>query len=437
MDGSLARFVHWYRMRAVQFRFFYGVVGFAVGLVAMTVHRRFVRRIGVRPSRPRLRDMNASRSGFCLCFFSPAPSGESLLLRTIVRARFQLVGFAGVAVEVNDFFSGLSCFGHNASLSGTFRVALVCWLATAEAPASQVASASCYRVSEYVGVLAIVLAELKLIQVQRQIFLAYVVIGADDSPFQQAPEALNRIRVNETAYIFAATMADDAMRILISESKQPIAGMLIGSDQIDSATNGLSHKTIQRWRIGILDHLADHVALPRDRADDSYLVAVMMAGSVLALICVSVFVLTADIGLVNFDDAHKLLEIIVLHSGAQTMADVPCGMQRRTLAEIHASDLSRRYALQTLQHRVENLEPRDERHVGILEYRADQNGEPIRCLAAFLADPMKRFGLEGIDFFVSASRTLHAIRPAAIRKELTAGWLIGESRHELLESHHA
>src|ERR1700694_5907110 len=49
----------------------------------------------------------------------------------------------------------------------------------AEASASSDASASSYRCSEDIGILAIVVAKLKLIQIQGQIFLAHVVIGAD------------------------------------------------------------------------------------------------------------------------------------------------------------------------------------------------------------------------------------------------------------------
>jgi hypothetical protein len=328
-------------------------------------------------------------------------------------------------------------FRHSALPSETIRVALVFWLASAEAPASPVASASSYRFSEYVGILAIVLTELKFVQIERQVFLADVVVGADDSTLQQAPKTLDGICVNEAAHILATTMSNDTVRVLVSQSKQPITGVFIGSDQINFATHGLSHKTIKRWRISILDHLADDIPFTTDRADDGYLVSVVMARPVLALVGVPILVLAADERFVHFHDTHELLEIVVSHSRAQSMTDVPSGMQRRPLAKIHAPDLPRRNTLQTLQHRVENLEPCNQRHVRILEHRADQNRKPIGRLAAFLADPMKRLGLERVHFFVLTARALYAIRPSAIRKELTAGRFIWEGRHELLESHHA
>jgi hypothetical protein len=50
---------------------------------------------------------------------------------------------------------------------------VVCWhSASAEVSASGVASASCYDLPENVGVVAIIVSERKLIQIQRQIFLA-------------------------------------------------------------------------------------------------------------------------------------------------------------------------------------------------------------------------------------------------------------------------
>ena len=54
------------------------------------------------------------------------------------------------------------------------------WTRDAEAAASSDASASCYRVKENVWILSIVEAPRKLIQVEREVLLTHVVIGADD-----------------------------------------------------------------------------------------------------------------------------------------------------------------------------------------------------------------------------------------------------------------
>ena len=67
------------------------------------------------------------------------------------------------------------------------------WLCSAEADASVPTSASCYHVEENIRILAIVEAILKFRQIQRQIFFADVVIGADDSALEQRPEPFNRL----------------------------------------------------------------------------------------------------------------------------------------------------------------------------------------------------------------------------------------------------
>ena len=46
------------------------------------------------------------------------------------------------------------------------------------------------------GFFRLIEAPLKFVQVQRQIFLADVVIGADDSALEQRPERINALSVN-------------------------------------------------------------------------------------------------------------------------------------------------------------------------------------------------------------------------------------------------
>jgi len=59
-----------------------------------------------------------------------------------------------------------------------------------EAPASRCDSASGprYRLAKDIGIVAVVVTELKFGKVERQIFLAYVVVGADDAALEQRPE---------------------------------------------------------------------------------------------------------------------------------------------------------------------------------------------------------------------------------------------------------
>ncbi len=145
-------------------------------------------RLGVTPRRLGL--PIASLGGFRLCSFGLAPTREARFLAPKVRARFQFVVLAGIAVEKDDGLRVL-CLRHGVSLSeilGSIEPAF--WPHDAEASASSDASASCYSAPENVGVLPVVETKGKLIQVQRQVFAAHAVIGADDTALEQRPERI-------------------------------------------------------------------------------------------------------------------------------------------------------------------------------------------------------------------------------------------------------
>src|SRR5271170_6077544 len=60
---------------------------------------------------------------------------------------------------------------------------------------------------------------------------------------------------------------DYAMIVVASE--QAIAAVFVGREQLDAGSiRNLTNETIERGRIGVLDHLADHVTFATDRADD-------------------------------------------------------------------------------------------------------------------------------------------------------------------------
>src|SRR5437879_613027 len=86
-----------------------------------------------------------------------------------------------------------------------------CWY-VAEASASSDASASCYRLSEDVGVFTVIVAELKLVQIEPQIFLRDIVIGADHAALEQRPERFQVVCVDLAAHIFMRLVIDVLMR---------------------------------------------------------------------------------------------------------------------------------------------------------------------------------------------------------------------------------
>jgi hypothetical protein len=304
---------------------------------------------------------------------------------------------------------------------------IVRW-ADAGASASSDASASCDGCAENIGILAVVMAELELSEVQGQIFLADVVVCADDSALEQAPEVLKVVSMNLAAYILALAVTYGIVREA-KGAQVVIALMLIGRDEIDFVTDCFAHEAIKGRSVRVLDDLANHVTLARDGADHRGLAA--QTGYVLALVPMAVLVLPADASLINFDDSHKLLEFSVSHSRTQAMTDEPRGWIGRSNL---ALDLLCAYALLGVEHLPEYLEPRLERVIGILENSAYQHRESIGLalprVRTARALPVEGARLGRIHLSVSATRAADASRPPTLHQEILTSGFIRKGAHQ-------
>ena len=87
----------------------------------------------------------------------------------------------------------------------TNPTALACWY-DAEVPASSGASASSHSCPENIWILPIVESKLELVQVERQIFLAHIVIGADDAALHQGPKRFDVVRMDVPANVFSPVL---------------------------------------------------------------------------------------------------------------------------------------------------------------------------------------------------------------------------------------
>jgi hypothetical protein len=296
---------------------------------------------------------------------------------------------------------------------------LVGWRVGAEAAASVATSASCQNCPEDIGILAVVEAELKLREIEREIFFAYVVKRAHNPALQQRPEVFEIIGMDLAAHVFAFGMIN---RFVGKVGIQPtIADVLVCSDQIDLVANRLTNKPIERCGSSVFDHLADYVALARDRADHADLASTASA-EMLALAPMLVALFPADKSLIDFDLTHQFWKGFILHCCPDAMAHKP----RRpiiTAADL-AMDLKRADAFLGLAHQIDDLEPSPERVVGILEYRLCDDAEAVAVTSAailVLADPVEGARLQRIDLGALTSRTLHAVRPAHIAEKRLAG----------------
>jgi hypothetical protein len=101
----------------------------------------------------------------------------------------------------------------------------------AETDASDFVSAACYRGSEHVGIVAVVITELKLRDVQRQIFSAHLVERTDYAALEDRPEAFNRVGVNRADNVLVLVVIDHGVRVVAQVIA--IAAPRVGRQQAD------------------------------------------------------------------------------------------------------------------------------------------------------------------------------------------------------------
>jgi hypothetical protein len=305
----------------------------------------------------------------------------------------------------------------------------------AETFASVRVSAPCYRFAEYVGFFPVVESELKLREVQRQIFSADMMVRAEYATLQKRPEGFHRVRVNDPAHVFALAMIHGVVRELLPACEVLITGVFIGCDQRDFlVVYYFVDEPMQRRHVGVFDHLADHVSFSADRANDGNFTA--SPANMLFLVGVTIFVESAHVSFIDFNDAHEFAEVRVFHSGAQSHAHVPRGLIRA--GSKHPMNLECADSFLRRDHQVQNFEPCQQRLFRFLENRSGREREPIRrarLRSALHALPANRTGLAFVYVLVAATRATNAQGPAAREQIVAASFLIRKHPLEVANRH--
>jgi hypothetical protein len=291
---------------------------------------------------------------------------------------------------------------------------------SAENASAAASSASCYHSREYIRIFPVIVPKRELGQIQRQIILAHLVIGTNHATLEQAPKAIKVLGVDIPAHVLFLAVGYHLVWtgfLIWKEFVQVrITACLVGSDQRDFIAHNLFNEILHCVLIGRFYHLANHVALAGDRANDRQFVATAL--NVGFLVPVAIGVLATDVGLVNFYFTKEAHGSPILHRSANAVAHIP---SRSVLTATDlAVNLKRRHAFLALSHKIDDLEPSPKRVVGILENGMSDDREPIAVLSAaigVLARPMKRSGLQGVYFFaLAATRAFNAIGPAESHK---------------------
>ena len=304
------------------------------------------------------------------------------------------------------FWSSLGLLA--ASLIGAGLI--ICFSENVSAAPGIDASATCYGGTEYVHVLPVVVPELKFCDVQRHVFGADLVKGADDSTLHQRPKTFNRVGVNSSDNVLVFAVVNHFVR---KRSGQiDVTGPRVRSQQADLVGNGFPDKLGYACTIDAFQDASDDFAFALHSADNADLAGAAASPATAALIPVFVFVFPADVSLVNLDNTAELIGAVFAEASTDTVAHVERGFVR---AKTHDPlNLQCADSLFAGQHHVDDPEPIAERFIRVFEDGADQNGEAIPArFGALAALPMEGPIGHGINVNIPAARAMNAMGPAA------------------------
>jgi hypothetical protein len=312
--------------------------------------------------------------------------------------------------------------------------ALVRWprSSLAETDASDHASAACYRHPENIGVIAVVVTEFKLGNVQRHVLGADLVECANHAALEDAPKAFNRVRVNRADNVFLRAVANGSVRKLFPEPV--VSPHVIGGEQADLVRDGFTDEAGQSLAVETLYDPRHDIALALDCANDADLAGAGPARTAITLIPMLVAGLSADVGFVHLDNAHEFPKFLVLERRPDAVAHVPSGLVG---AEAHvAVDLPGADPLLAGRHEVDDAEPLPQIDVRVLKNGPDEVREAVSAaLPTVRAFPTIFHGFEGIDLRAAAAWAVDTVRPAGGDQVTVTGGLVRKGRLKLSDGH--
>src|SRR6266542_2092805 len=295
-------------------------------------------------------------------------------------------------------------------------------------------SASADRLAEDVGVVPVVVAELELGNIERQIFGTHLVESADNAALEDRPEAFDRLRMDRTDDVLARRVVDDAVRVL--GIKPSVADPLVGAQQANLLRHRAAHESLKNVAAHAVDNPRDDLALALDSADYGDLARASAATSApAALVPVPVLRLAADEGFIDLDDPHQLAEVLVRQPGSDAMAHVPGG---RIGAEAHVTmDLQRADPLFAGQQQVNDPEPLPQWLIRVFEDRTDDGREAVvgSRRGARVAEVVPRHRAVRFDLGITAAWADDEFRPAMLGEVDLAGVFVREQPLEVSDRH--
>jgi hypothetical protein len=289
--------------------------------------------------------------------------------------------------------------------------------------------ASLDRRSEDIHILPVIITELELGDIERHVFAAHFVEGADHAALEDRPEAFDGLSVDCADDILTSRMVNSRVWIVLIEGI--VAGILIGTKQADPVRHRLADERGESGGLNVRDYARNHVALAADSADDRRLAGTDATRSTPAAAFISMPILgqAANESFIDFDNSAELIN--VLHqSDADLVAHGPrCFI--RTEAHI-ALDLQRAHAFLAGQHEMNNTIPFAKRLIGVFEYCS---GNMRKAIASFWSTlialpapwPVRQF----MRVLCATARTANPVWPTAANEICATRIFVREHPFEL------
>ena len=246
--------------------------------------------------------------------------------------------------------------------------------------------------------MAVIETVFQFVKVGVQMLHADTVVGADDRTLQEAPDALDSVRVNVAAHPFLNRVIY-ALVAGVFVRNSDIGGKLVGVDRFRVGRGVLRNKLVERVLARPLDDLKANLAAALDRPDRNRLVSTVAPALTTNL--------TADVGFVHFNDPAQGLGSGVLHGSADAVAQIPCRAVGNTDC---ALNLAGGNSLLALRDKVDGNEPFPERQMTVVEDRSRGHRELIAAVIAAIRSAI----LDRGSVLLVATRANRTFRPAQL-----------------------
>lgn len=267
-------------------------------------------------------------------------------------------------------------------------------------------------VKEQIGTLPAIKAELHLVQVGRKMLCTDAMPRSNDTALQEAECVFDSVGVNVAVNVDTSLVFDGLVLLFELAHRGRICAIFVSHDHVNVFGDVVFDKRGEGsdFRIASVKEAKLSAALPD--ADDNLFCA--LSESWLALMAA---LLSANVSLVHFDSAAERREFNFAHCGADTMAEIPCGLVRTfVLAPKRPPQLVSRESFASFHDQQHGGKPNLERKVGIVEDRSRRYAELVLALFAVEQALRRRQRHRS----AAASRTLDTVWPAQPLKQLAA-----------------